>query len=227
VPRFLAWNLCSVKPGIQCLRLSRAAGRARRTRSFVYALVTMFVSSIEARQPRAVVHRRCSSVTRPSQLKKHSTLKSHCRWTKNRSELARHASSSRVSVFVLPRAATWYRLCEAKERTLAQRQPSAIDTRIQGVQRTVTACTYASIEKNTSLCCPNNGISCIVFLYFSPSVLPLSHTSLPRRQGIKTITLIIIIIIIITSLLYGILKARRNYEQEHETNTILVHTSGS
>jgi hypothetical protein len=42
----------------------------------------------------------------------------HCRGTKNRSDLARHAPSSRAAVFVLPRAATWYRLCEAKERTL-------------------------------------------------------------------------------------------------------------
>jgi hypothetical protein len=33
-----------------------------------------------------------------------------CRGTKNRSDLARHAPSSR--------AATWYRLCEAKQRTL-------------------------------------------------------------------------------------------------------------
>jgi hypothetical protein len=31
--------------------------------------------------------------------------------------LARHAPSSRTAVFVLPRAATWYRLCEAKQRT--------------------------------------------------------------------------------------------------------------
>jgi hypothetical protein len=37
------------KPGIDC---------ARQTRSFVYALITVFVSSIEARQPRAAVDRR-------------------------------------------------------------------------------------------------------------------------------------------------------------------------
>jgi hypothetical protein len=77
----------------------------------------VFVSSIEARQPRAAVDRRCSSVlartrkaTRPSHLKEHSTLKSLCRGTKNRLDLARHEPSSR--------AAIWYRLCEAKQRTL-------------------------------------------------------------------------------------------------------------
>jgi hypothetical protein len=39
------------------------------------------------------------NVARPSPLKEHSTLKSLCRGTKNRSDLARHAA-----VFVLPRA---------------------------------------------------------------------------------------------------------------------------
>jgi hypothetical protein len=34
------------------------------------------------------------------------------------SDLARHAPSSHAAVFVLPRAATWYRLYEAKQRTL-------------------------------------------------------------------------------------------------------------
>jgi hypothetical protein len=79
-------------------------------RSKLVRLLTVFVSSIEARQPRAAVDGRCSSDTRPSQLKEHSTLKFLCRGTKNRSDLARHAPSSR--------AAKWYRLCEAKERTL-------------------------------------------------------------------------------------------------------------
>jgi hypothetical protein len=60
-------------------------------------LFTVFVSSIEARQPRAVVNRRSSSDTRPSQLKEHSTLKSLCRGTKkNRSYLARQVPSSRA-----------------------------------------------------------------------------------------------------------------------------------
>jgi hypothetical protein len=45
-------------------------------------LFTVFVSSIEARQPRAAVDRYCSSHTRPSQLKEHNTLKSLCRRTK-------------------------------------------------------------------------------------------------------------------------------------------------
>jgi hypothetical protein len=58
------------------------------------------------------------NTTRPSQLKEHSTPKSLCRGTKNRSDMAPQAPSSRVTVFVLPRAATWYRLCEAKQRTL-------------------------------------------------------------------------------------------------------------
>jgi hypothetical protein len=73
-----------IKPGIDC---------ARQTRSFVYALITV----LEARQPRAAVDRRCSSGTRPSQLKEHSTLKSLCRGTKNRSDLARHAPGSRAA----------------------------------------------------------------------------------------------------------------------------------
>jgi hypothetical protein len=64
-------------------------------------LFTVFVSSVEAR-----LFIDGSSDTRPSQLKEHSTLKSLCRGTKNRSDLARHAPSSR--------AAIWYRLCEAK-----------------------------------------------------------------------------------------------------------------
>jgi hypothetical protein len=78
-------------------------------------LFTVFVSNIEARQPRAAVDRRCSSDTRPSQLKEHSTLKFYCRGTNNRSDLARHAPSSR--------AATSYRLCEAKHGSRAQSIP--------------------------------------------------------------------------------------------------------
>jgi hypothetical protein len=93
-------------------RVSIASGcRARQTRSFVYALITVFVSSIEARPQRAAVERRSilprkihRNAIRPSQ------LKSLCRGTKNRSDLARHAPSSRAAGFVLPRAATWYRL---------------------------------------------------------------------------------------------------------------------
>ena len=104
-----------LKPGIDCARLPRAAVRARQTRSFVR--VTVFTQH-RARQPRAAVDRRCSNTTRPSQLNEHSTLKSLCRGLKNRSDLARHAPSSRAAVFVLPRAATWFRLCEAKQRTL-------------------------------------------------------------------------------------------------------------
>jgi hypothetical protein len=88
----------SLTPGIDCGWLPRAAVRARQTRSFVYALITVFVSSIEARQPRAAGDRRCSSATRLSQLKEHGTLKSLCRGTKNTSDLARHAPSSRGSV---------------------------------------------------------------------------------------------------------------------------------
>jgi hypothetical protein len=48
----------SVTPDIDCARLLRAAVRARQTRSFVYALITVFVSSIEARQPHAAADRR-------------------------------------------------------------------------------------------------------------------------------------------------------------------------
>jgi hypothetical protein len=46
------------KPGIVCAGLPRAAVRARQTRSFVYVLITVFVSSIEARQLRAADRRR-------------------------------------------------------------------------------------------------------------------------------------------------------------------------
>jgi hypothetical protein len=96
-----------LKLGIDCARLLHAAVRARQTRSFFF---TVFVSSIEERQPRVAVDRRCSSATRPSQLKDHSTLKSLCRGAKNRSDFVRHAPSSR--------AAVWYLLCEAKQRIL-------------------------------------------------------------------------------------------------------------
>jgi hypothetical protein len=87
-------------------RVSIARGcRARQARSFLcLCLITVFLSSIEARQPRVAVDRRCSSDTRPSQLKEHSTLKSLCRGTKNHSDLARHAPSSRAAVFLLPRS---------------------------------------------------------------------------------------------------------------------------
>jgi hypothetical protein len=54
--------VASIKPGIDCAQLPRAAVHVRQTRSFVYALITVFVSSIEARQQRAAVDRRCSSV---------------------------------------------------------------------------------------------------------------------------------------------------------------------
>jgi hypothetical protein len=91
-----------------------------RTQLFVNGklvrLFTVFVSTIETRQPRAAVDGCCSSDTRPSQLKEHSTLKSLRRGTKNRSDLARHAPSSR--------AATWYQLCEIKQPTLP-RAPAA------------------------------------------------------------------------------------------------------
>jgi hypothetical protein len=85
-----------LKLGIDCTRLPRAAVHARQTRSYVYSVR----SSIEARQPREAVDGRCPSDTRPSQLKEHSTLKSLCRGTKNRSDLARHAPSSRAAVHV-------------------------------------------------------------------------------------------------------------------------------
>jgi hypothetical protein len=111
---------------IRCLkaryRLRAAAVRARQTRSFVYELITVFLSSIEARAAvdrfSILSRKKRRKVTRPSQLKEHSALKSLCRGTKNRSDLARHASSSREAMFVRPRPATWYRLCEAKQRTL-------------------------------------------------------------------------------------------------------------
>jgi hypothetical protein len=79
-------------------------------RDKLVCLFTVFVSNIEARQPRADVDRRCSSVLRPSQLKTHSTLKSLCRGTWNLSDLAQLAPSSRAAVFLLPRAATWHQL---------------------------------------------------------------------------------------------------------------------
>jgi hypothetical protein len=79
-------------------------------RGKLVCLFTEFVSNIEARQPRADVDGRCSSVLRLSQLKTHSTLKSLCRGAWNLSDLAQHAPSSR--------AATWHRLWEAKQRTL-------------------------------------------------------------------------------------------------------------
>jgi hypothetical protein len=55
------------KPGIDCARLPRAAVRARQTRSFVYALIAVFVSSIDTRQPRAAVDRRRERNTGTSQ----------------------------------------------------------------------------------------------------------------------------------------------------------------
>jgi hypothetical protein len=76
--------MLSVKLGNDCVQLPLPAVSARQTRSFVYALITVFVSSIETRRPRSAVDRRCSSDARPSQLKEHSTLKSLCRGTKNR-----------------------------------------------------------------------------------------------------------------------------------------------
>ena len=61
------------------------------------------------------VDRRCSTTTRPSQLNEHSTLKSLCPGSNNRSDLARRLNN-------LPSAATWFRLCEAKQRTLPRAQ---------------------------------------------------------------------------------------------------------
>jgi hypothetical protein len=55
--------------------------RAAAARGKLVRLFAVFVRSIEARQPRVAVDRRCSSDTRPSQLKEHSTLKSLCRGT--------------------------------------------------------------------------------------------------------------------------------------------------
>jgi hypothetical protein len=108
-------KLCDerLKTGIECARLPRAAVCARQTRSFVYALITVFVSSIEARQPRTAVDRfsilprkEHRNATRPSPLTEHSTRPSTCRGTQNRSDLAQHAPISRAAV------------CYAKQRTL-------------------------------------------------------------------------------------------------------------
>jgi hypothetical protein len=120
--------LISVKPVIDCARMPRAAVRARQTLSFVYALIIVFVSSIEARQPRAAVDRRCSSATRPSQLKEHSTLKSLCRGTTNRSDLARHAPSLQCS-FCRARQNGIDFARQSNKHCLA-RQPRAIGTRL-------------------------------------------------------------------------------------------------
>jgi hypothetical protein len=114
-------NLCNLKPGIHCARLPRADIRVRQTRSFVHALITVIMSGVKERQPHMAVDRWCERNTRTPQDRlnwKHSTLKSLCRRTKNRSDLARHGPSLHAAVFVLPRVATWYRLCEAKQWTL-------------------------------------------------------------------------------------------------------------
>jgi hypothetical protein len=66
--------------------ISRGCRAQLFVRGKLVRLFTVFVPSIEARQPRAAVDGRCSSHTRPSQLKEHSTLKSLCRGTKNRSD---------------------------------------------------------------------------------------------------------------------------------------------
>jgi hypothetical protein len=68
----VTFHLTLPKSGIDCERLPRAAVHARQTRSFFYALITVFMSCIEPRQPRAAVDGRFSA-TRPSQLKQHST----------------------------------------------------------------------------------------------------------------------------------------------------------
>jgi hypothetical protein len=47
--RIFGMNRVMLKPGIDCVWLPRAAVRVRQTRSFVYALITVFVSSSEAR----------------------------------------------------------------------------------------------------------------------------------------------------------------------------------
>jgi hypothetical protein len=106
----VVWSWECIFSCIDCARLPRAAVHARQSSSFVYALITVFVSSIEARL--------LIDATSTPQLKEHSTLKSLCRGTKNRSDLTRHAPSSRAAIFVLPLAATWDLLCEAKQGTL-------------------------------------------------------------------------------------------------------------
>jgi hypothetical protein len=50
-----------LKLGIDYAQLPRASVRARQTCSFVYALLTVFVSSTEAQQLRVAVDRRCFS----------------------------------------------------------------------------------------------------------------------------------------------------------------------
>jgi hypothetical protein len=94
-------DFCGCLQSLSWVSIARGC-RARKTRSFVYR--------VRVQHRSAAVDWLCSTATRPSQLKEHSTLKSLCRGTKNRSDLARHAPSSRT--------ATWYRLCEAKQRTL-------------------------------------------------------------------------------------------------------------
>jgi hypothetical protein len=76
-----------LKLGIDWARLPHATVLARQTRSFVYR--------VRVEHQSAAAAWRCPSDTRPPQLKEHSTLKSLCRGTKNRSDLARHAPSSR------------------------------------------------------------------------------------------------------------------------------------
>jgi hypothetical protein len=126
-------------------------------------LFTVFVSGIEARQPRAAVDQRCSSDMRPSQLKEHSTLKSLCRETKNRSDLARHAPSSL--------AATWYRLFEATQRTL----PRAAAARN----------IYSALEKSTASILGRVPYSSILSWWF----LQYNGAYLQGRKGSYSFTL--------------------------------------
>jgi hypothetical protein len=92
---------CCYKPGIDCARLFMRG-----------KLVRLFMRNNRVR---------VSSIEREITPKRHKTVST---------ERAQHTEitlpSSRAAVFVLPRAATWYRLCEAKQRTL----PRAIDTRL-------------------------------------------------------------------------------------------------
>jgi hypothetical protein len=118
-------------------RSSALNGEYRLRRSFVYPSITVFVSSTEARL--------LSDAVPPSQdrlnRKSNSTLKFLCRGTKKRSDLARHAPSSR--------AATWYQLCDAMQRTLPRKQSlSGLTIQIRSVRVSATAVTFTSVLSN-------------------------------------------------------------------------------
>jgi hypothetical protein len=109
-----------LKPGIDCARLPRAAVRARQTLSFVYALITVFVSSIEARQPRAAVDRRHKNVSTE-----------RAQHTENRSDLARQRQVRvRQCSFCRARQHGIDFTRQSNEHCLG-RQPRAIDTRLK------------------------------------------------------------------------------------------------